>query len=51
MRRAKISGREQMLRGFRDGFAEMKHDRLAHRAGIVVGFIVGVAVVGWLMWG
>jgi|GEM_PF-4740807 len=46
-----MSRREQLMRGFRDGLAETKHDRLAHRAGIVVGLIVGVAVFGWLIWG
>lgn len=46
-----MSRREQMLRGFRDGFAESANDRLAHRAGIVVGVIVGVAVFCWLVWG
>ena len=43
--------REQMLRGFRDGFAESANDRLAHRAGFVLGVIVGVAMVCWLVWG
>ena len=51
MRRAETSRREQMLRGFRDGFAETRHDRLAQQAGIVVGVVVGVAVFSWLMLG
>lgn len=46
-----MSRRDQIMRGFRDGFAESRHDRLAHRAGIAVGLIVGLAVVGWLVWG
>lgn len=46
-----MSRREQMLRGFRDGFAESANDRPAHRAGTVVGVIVGVAMVCWLAWG
>lgn len=46
-----MSRREQMLRGFRDGFAESANGRLAHRAGIIVGVIVGVAVFCWLVWG
>ena len=39
-----MSRREQVLLGFRDGFAESANDRLAHRAGIVASVIVGVAV-------
>jgi hypothetical protein len=35
-----MSRRDQLMRGFRDGIAETKDDRLAHRAGIVVGLVV-----------
>jgi hypothetical protein len=46
-----MSRQDQLMRGFRDGFAETRYDRLAHKAGIVVGVFVGVAVFSWLMWG